>query len=359
MNTDIKRRHLLQGAVAGALAAGTLATGTPGATRAAAQSDVGRAHALIASCWIHMGPVEPFSGRMWSAIPFEYRAEQVAAAGFRGMGLFHDDIAYVLEREAPGSSRADKFRWMKDILDRNGLDRNEIEFLTQWMVPTSNPLRRAEQPIRDLLIEAANVLRPTNLKCGNLGIPVDVATANRNFRELCADFEASGVKVCMEILPPDPNGATLEQAMAVTEGPENGGIFLDTWHVNNIPGITYDAIAALAPGDIMGVELDDGWLTNDERYAKYFQRIGSPGFIELTVNTRRPLGEGNFDVIGFIRAVRDSGYEGPWGNEILSEELRRFPVEVAIRHVYETSINHVRHALDDAPLAGPRSLYRG
>ena len=359
MNQDLDRRTVLQGAAAGALAAGALAGGTLSATRARAQAGGGGNYALIASCWIHMGPVEPFSGRMWSAIPFDYRAEQVAAAGFRGMGLFHDDIAFVLEREAPGSSRADKLQWMKDILDRNGLDTNEIEFLTQWMVPASNPLRQAEQPIRELLIEAANALRPRNLKCGNLGIPVDVATANRNFRELCADFEPSGARVCMEILPPDPNGGTLAEAMAVTEGPENGGIFLDTWHVNNIPGITYDAIAALSPGDVMGVELDDGWLTNDERYARYFERIGSPGFIELTVNTRRPLGEGNFDVVGFIRAVRDSGYEGPWGNEILSEELRRFPIEVAVRHVHETSLNHLRHALDDAPLAGPVSLYGG
>ena len=174
--------------------------------------------------------------------------------------------------------------------------------------------------------------------------------------ELCADFEASGVKVCMEILPPDPNGATLDQAMEVTNGPENGGIFLDTWHVNNIPGITYDAIAALSPGDIVGVELDDGWVVNDERYARFFQRIGSPGFIELTVNTRRPLGEGNFDVIGFIQAVHDTGYRGPWGNEILSEELRRLPMEVAVRHVHETPLNHVRHALDGTELAGPVSL---
>ncbi|WP_227271037.1 sugar phosphate isomerase/epimerase family protein [Roseobacter weihaiensis] len=357
MTKDMNRRDVLQGAALGAAAVGTLAAGTFAATKATAQTSGGGNHRLIASCWVHMGPVVPFAGRMWSPIPFKYRAEQVAAAGFQGMGLFHDDLAYILEREAPGSTNADKFRWMKGILDENGLDTNEIEFLTQWMHDPSDARRQGEQPIRELLIEAANILQPTNLKCGNLGNPVSVEEANRNFRALCADFEASDVNVCMEILPPDPNGQTIDQAMAVTDGPDNGGIFLDTWHVNNIAGISYEDIAALQPGDIKGIELDDGWLTNDERYAQFFQRIGSPGFIELTVNTRRPLGEGNFDVIGFIKAVKDSGYDGPWGNEILSEELRRFPMEVAVRHVHETSINHVRHAIDGTELAGPVSLY--
>lgn len=181
---DPSRRAMLQAGAAGAVALGSLGAGLTSGSRAAAQNASSN-HTLIASCWVHIGPVVPFSGRMWSPVPFEYRARQVAEVGFQGMGLFHDDLAYILEQQAPGSSRADKFRWMKDVLDENGLTSNEIKFLVNWMVPQGNPLRDGEQPIRELLIDAANILRPINLKCGNLGVPVDVATANQGFRELC------------------------------------------------------------------------------------------------------------------------------------------------------------------------------
>ena len=73
----------------------------------------------------------------------------------------------------------------------------------------------------------------------------------------------------------------------------------------------------------------------------------------MTVNCRRALGEGNFDVLGFIKAVAASGYRGPWGNEILSEELRCYPMEVAVRHVYRRALPHLQAALDGAPLPGP------
>jgi sugar phosphate isomerase/epimerase len=217
-------------------------------------------HDLIASCWIHMGATVPFSGRMWSPVPFAHRAKHVAEAGFTGMGLFHDDIAHILEFEAPGSNTAEKFAWMKGVLDENGLVTNEIEFLVNWMFPRGDARRDGEQPIRELLLEAAAILRPRNLKCGNLGHPVPIETANQGFRELCADFEPTETVVCMEILPPDPNGQTLDSALAVVDGVSNGGIFLDTWHVNNIPGITYDAISKLPRGAIAGIELDDGWF---------------------------------------------------------------------------------------------------
>jgi sugar phosphate isomerase/epimerase len=354
MNEDVKtggldRRGMLKAGLTAAAATGAIAVGAMASSITKAGAQARSNHELIASCWIHMGATIPFSGRMWSSVPFAHRAKHVAQAGFKGMGLFHDDIAHILEFEAPGATNAKKFEWMKGVLDENGLTTNEIEFLVNWMFPKGDARRDAEAPVREMLLQAAGILKPRNLKCGNLGHPVSVEVANQGFRELCAEFKSSGVKVCMEILPPDPNGQTLESALRVVAGADNGGIFLDTWHVNNIPGITYDAISKLKPGQIAGIELDDGWYMEKD-YAPWTTRMGSPGFIEMTVNCRKCLGEGNFDVLGFIRAVIASGYRGPWGNEILSEELRRFPMEVAVRHVFKSSIPYVRAGVDGVPL---------
>ncbi len=66
----------------------------------------------------------------------------------------------------------------------------------------------------------------------------------------------------------------------------------------------------------------------------------------MTCNMRRIPGEGDYDVIGFIKAVAATGYDGPWGNEILSEEYRRLPMEVAYRRVHRATRQHLDRAMD-------------
>jgi sugar phosphate isomerase/epimerase len=356
---DGSRREILKAGVAGAAALGAAAATVTQAAQAqtAPAAAAGGKHDLIASCWIHMGATIPFSGRMWSGHTFQSRVREVAAAGYTGIGIFHDDMAYILDNEAQGATRTDKLRWMKGVLDKHGMKNIEIEFLVNWMLPADDPRRKAEEPVRAMLLEAARSLKPRHLKIGNLGTPVSVQQANKGFLELVEEFSPTGTAVAMEILPPDPNGQTLQQALQVVKGASGkGGLFLDTWHMNNIPGITYQDIAKLRPGDVVGIELDDGILVEKD-YQPYFSRIGAPGFIEMTVNCRRCLGEGNFDIVGFIKAVVASGYRGPWGNEILSEELRRLPMEVAVRHVYRRALPYLQTAIDGAPLPGPVKKY--
>jgi sugar phosphate isomerase/epimerase len=59
--------------------------------------------------------------------------------------------------------------------------------------------------------------------------------------------------------------------------------------------------------------------------------------IDETVNHRRLPGEGEFDLAGYIRVCREHGYAGPWGVEVLSEELRNQPLDVIFRRAYETT----------------------
>jgi sugar phosphate isomerase/epimerase len=90
--------------------------------------------------------------------------------------------------------------------------------------------------------------------------------------------------------------------------------------------IAYEAVAKFPPGYVVGVELNDGtfkapWSLHED-----------------TVNHRRFCGEGEFDVKGFVGTVQRMGYEGPWGIEVLSEDLRKWPLEELTARAYATTI---------------------
>ena len=50
---------------------------------------------------------------------------------------------------------------------------------------------------------------------------------------------------------------------------------------------------------------------------------------EDTVNNRLLCGEGSFDLTGLVALLRDLGFDGPWGVEILSTSFRALPVAQA------------------------------
>ena len=57
---------------------------------------------------------------------------------------------------------------------------------------------------------------------------------------------------------------------------------------------------------------------------------------EDTVNHRLLCGEGSFDLRGLVALLRDKGFDGPWGVEILSTSFRgaagsRRPSELAAK----------------------------
>jgi len=77
---------------------------------------------------------------------------------------------------------------------------------------------------------------------------------------------------------------------------------------------------------LLGVELNDGTLE-------------CPWSLhEDTINHRRLCGEGEFDVKGFVNCLLKAGYAGPWGIEVLSEDLRKKPLEDAATRAFNTTI---------------------
>jgi sugar phosphate isomerase/epimerase len=59
--------------------------------------------------------------------------------------------------------------------------------------------------------------------------------------------------------------------------------------------------------------------------------------LDEVINRRRLPGQGEFPIAGYVAVCRELGYDGPWGVEVLSEELRSLPIEQIFEQAYETT----------------------
>jgi sugar phosphate isomerase/epimerase len=151
-----------------------------------------------------------------------------------------------------------------------------------------------------------------------------------SFAGLCADAAKNGATIGFELMP-FAMIDTLKDALTMVEGAgaKNGGIILDLWHVAKL-GISYDDIARIPTRYLVGVEINDGTFK-------------APWDLhEDTINHRRLCGEGEFDIKGFIDSVRRAGYTGPYGIEVLSQELRQKPLAELTSRSFTTTMAQFR-----------------
>src|SRR4051794_12046711 len=275
---------------------------------------------LVGLYWTLSGPVEVHVGREWSLFAFEDRCAEAAKVGFDGIGIWHADLAHLLETHT--------LRDLKAIFDGAGLKHLELEFLMDWFLDPGDPRREEADRQRRFLFEAAAVLEPHHLKVGNIPAhPAPLEQVTERFAELCADAAEHHVaKIAYELMPFDPNVRTLDDVMAVAAGAgaPNGGIAIDTWHMGKL-GIAPEELRRIPPEYLAWVELSDG------------RREDMDDLVDETVNHRRLPGEGELDVAAYVEACREHGYSGPWGVEVLSEELRNLPIDEIFRRAYETT----------------------
>jgi len=271
---------------------------------------------LLASYWTISCGI-PHTDKEYSPFDFRERVESAARAGFKGFGIWHADLEHVLKTRS--------HREMKQILDDNGIKHIELEFLTDWFLEGE---RKKQSDIRKrLLLDAAEAFRAHHVKVGDFF--QEKATMPRlidAFAGLCAEAAGRGTKVGFELMP-FAMIQTLEDSLKLVEGAgaDNAGICLDTWHIVKLK-IPFDRVQRIPLQYITSVELNDGtfecpWTLHED-----------------TVNHRRLCGQGEFDVRGFIQAVQDAGYDGPWGIEVLSSELRKWPLERLSIEAFRTTM---------------------
>jgi sugar phosphate isomerase/epimerase len=275
---------------------------------------------LLGLYWTVSGPVEVHVGREWSLFDLRDRCEQAARVGMSGIGLWHADLEHILETRTLAE--------VKQLLDAYGLTYLELEFLWEWFLDPADERRRASDQTRRLLFEAAAALDAHHIKVGNIpGTPCELPQLTERFAELCADAaQQHDSQVVYEFMPFDVNVHDLDAALAVVEGADapNGGLAIDTWHMAKL-GIEPGDLRRIAPRFLNWVELSDG------RYESM------PDLIDETVNHRKLPGEGEFPIRDYVAVAREIGYPGPWGVEVLSEELRNLPIEQIFDRAYETT----------------------
>jgi sugar phosphate isomerase/epimerase len=274
---------------------------------------------LVATAWTSAGDTSPMRTPATSPVPIAERVAAVAEAGFAGLGLIADDLLAV--RDTIG------FAALRNMIADHGLTHVEIELIERWWIPrgeTGNSYR-----VRELLFEAADVLMPAFIKIGSENGPAtdDPLGLVAPLRELADQAAARGTRVAIEPMPFSaiasiPMAAQIVRAAAHPAA----GLIIDAWHVFRA-GTSLDELrAALTPAMIFGVELNDAAQTV----------VGT--LFEDTVDHRLLCGEGSFDLRDLVALLRDKGFDGPWGVEILSSSFRRLPVSQAVKLAAESAL---------------------
>jgi sugar phosphate isomerase/epimerase len=237
--------------------------------------------------------------------PFAERCAAAAAGGFDAIGLSHS--AYRAELDA-GRTNED----LRAILDHHGLAFAEIE-----SIRLAGAAQRAdfERDIHDILDMADALGAEQFFVVPGAGSPVDELL--ETFQWLCDRCAEHGMRVGIEFmdLPAVSAIHSVREALAFTERAQraNGGLCVDTYHFVRGPNEWSDLEAV--PGEaVMVIQFSDGAVP----------RKGSD-YIDDTLHWRLPPGEGDFDLIHFVRTLDAAGSRAPWSVEVLGDEMRALP----------------------------------
>jgi sugar phosphate isomerase/epimerase len=275
---------------------------------------------LLAAYWTIAGDVYPCSPTEVSPYPLEQRAAAAAKAGWKGLGLVLDDLKATIARVGVAGVR--------NILADHGMRHFELEILVDWY--KDGELRAASDSFRRDVIELGGALGMRNLKIGASFAdpgPADFPRMAAEFAKLCEEVREVGATVSLEFMP-FSIVRNIDDGLKIVQAADqpNGGLTVDTWHVVR-SGDPISKVATIPGRFIKSVELDDA----DE------QVVGT--LFEDTRFNRRLCGEGAYDTVGFIDAVQQAGFAGPYyGVEMISTVHRKLPLEEMAKRAYDTTI---------------------
>jgi sugar phosphate isomerase/epimerase len=271
---------------------------------------------LLASYWTLSGKAEPHTDREYSTFDFKDRVEAAAKVGFKGIGMWDQDLEHIRKTRS--------LKEMKQILDDNGIKYVELEFLRDWFLDGE---RKKKSDIeKRKFFEAADVLKPHHLKVGDFyKEKYEMQRVIEAFAALCKEAAEHSLTIGFELMP-FAMIDNLKDCMTMIDGAgaKNSGIIFDLWHLSKMR-VTNEEISRVTAKQIVSVETNDG--TFDAPWSLH----------EDTINHRRFCGEGEFDINGFLAALEKTGYSGPIGIEVLSQELRTLPLKEAVTKAYRTT----------------------
>jgi sugar phosphate isomerase/epimerase len=250
--------------------------------------------------------------------PFEERVRAAAEAGFAAMGLYAGDYSRL---RAEGASDAG----LRAVLDQHGMRVVEIEALRGWSATGAE--RAAYLRTEQSVLHISDALGPAHhvqVIGPYTGTLDDAAEA---FAGVCDRAADHGLAAAIEFLPEMSNIPDAATAMAIvtSAGRANGGICLDAWH--HFRGANDDdMLRAIPAGAIFTVQFDDGPR----------QRADPDYYTDCTRHRSVP-GEGEFDLIGFLRLVAGMGVRLPLAVEVMSVDLEPLPAGEVARRLAEAT----------------------
>jgi sugar phosphate isomerase/epimerase len=264
-------------------------------------------------------------GGLDGALGLEQRAAAAAEGGFKYLGWLGD--AYVAERAA-GRSDSD----IRAILDHYSVAVAEVEFLWGWATSVNPGFDWREQEAS--LFALADLVGARHLNCGDVAVsgsmlPLDDVA--ERYAGICDRAAEHGLLAGIEFLPWSdiPDAATAWE-IARRAGRSNGGVLIDTWHY--FRGAADPAqLAAIPPEHVILIQLDDAGPAEGDA-------------MEDTSYRRRPPGEGEFDLVGFLRLLDDCGVTAPISVEVMSAVLAALPPAEAAKRVYQAAASTVAAA---------------
>jgi sugar phosphate isomerase/epimerase len=243
------------------------------------------------------------------AVEFGQRIEAAARAGFSGIGLDPAQYDAALGDGWTPSS-------MLAALAGLGLVVDEVIWLDGWW--RADRLDKVDEDFTVRVLTMANALGARYIVA--VGDVADsIATTGLRFGTLCDRAASAGVGVGLEYTWWRGIGR-LDVALDVVAaaGRPNGGIVVDPWHVFRA-GDDPAALRDLSADVVLGVQLNDG-----------VDRVHEPPADSL--RARRPPGEGEFDLVTFVRSLDLAGVRAPVAVEVASDALTALdPFAVAER----------------------------
>ena len=147
---------------------------------------------LLASYWTICGNAIPATGPEYSSFDFRDRVETISRIGFRGLGIWHADLYKTLETRSLAE--------MRQILDDNGIEHIEIEFLFDWFLDGEK--KKQSDIEKAKLLGACEALRARHLKVGDFfNTPASVEQCAESFASLCRDAANAGTDIVFELMP--------------------------------------------------------------------------------------------------------------------------------------------------------------
>ena len=258
--------------------------------------------------------------------PFLDRLAPARAAGFAGVSVYPSEIEMLT---GAGMSDGEIRSRVADA----GLSIGELDAITTWLPGHIPPEGFPAELAQGLLANTPERLCPMAAAVGARSLTVvefygthpSVETAAESFAAACDVAARHGMLLHLEFLPwaGIPDLSTAWQIVQRADRP-NGGLLLDSWHFFRSRS-TFEELRAVHGSRVLYVQLADS------------PSVAEPDLADETQHRRLLPGEGDMDLVRFVRALDAIGCVAPVGVEVFSDELATQPIADVARRAGEAA----------------------